>query len=386
MPCCRSSCSAHPPHPRQGALGLPLLALAYAALLLLHLPTALLCSITVIPAYALFATRSLPALLLRCAIGGALGIGIAAIYLLPAMALQPWISAHELWTSFYRASLVRDGARALGRSRHHAGHRLDRARRRPAGRGPVPRPVQLPDGEGRRDLGFWVALSLACLILIAGLLPWFWDLPLIGKVQFPWRLLMVVDFALLTALCLAPLAESAAVVFYVFAAAGVALMPGAVLMVTDAGERTAFTGTHRHAAPARRQGVPARRLQVRRFALRRSRAGPARDTPAIACTPTATTCSADGEHFGTMRVTVDSATPTNVVLRRFFFPAWQLDTGLPPGPSEPLRLVSFTAPAGHTAARLELAALPIERWGWAISGLSLPLLAALLVSARTSSR
>ena len=60
--------------------GLPLLASAYAALLLSHLPTALLCSLTVIPAYVLFATRS-AALLLRCAAGGALGIGLAAIVL-----------------------------------------------------------------------------------------------------------------------------------------------------------------------------------------------------------------------------------------------------------------------------------------------------------------
>ena len=41
---------------------------------------------------------------LLCAVGGVLGIGLAAIYLLPAVELQPWISSHELWTSFYRAS------------------------------------------------------------------------------------------------------------------------------------------------------------------------------------------------------------------------------------------------------------------------------------------
>jgi hypothetical protein len=87
-----------------------------------------------------------------------------------------------------------------------------------------------------------------------------------------------------------------------------------------------------------------------------------------------------------MRITVDSAAPTNVVVRRFFFPAWQLDAGLALGPSEPLRLVSFTAPAGRTAARLDRATLPVERWGWAISGVSLLLLAAVLVSARNRPR
>jgi hypothetical protein len=112
-----------------------------------------------------------------------------------------------------------------------------------------------------------------------------------------------------------------------------------------------------------------------------------KDTPLISCTPAAATCRADSERFGAMSVTIDSATPTSVVLRRFFFPAWQLDTGVPLAPSEPLRLVSFAAPAGRTVARLDRTALPVEHWGWMISGASLLLLLALLlVRARSSSR
>ncbi len=95
-----------------------------------------------------------------------------------------------------------------------------------------------------------MALSLACLILIAGLLPWFWDLPLVGKVQFPWRLLMVVEFALLTAPCLAPLGELRRIVVYVFAAAGVALVPGAVLIVTGCAGAHRVHVAHRRARPA----------------------------------------------------------------------------------------------------------------------------------------
>ncbi len=367
--------------------GLPLLALAYAALLLSHLPTALLCSITVIPAYVLFTTRS-PAPLVRCAAGGALGIGLAALYLLPAMELQSWISAHELWTSFYRASnwfvmaperwVDPDTMRVIG-SIVLAAALL--------AAGLCLALLQVPDGEGRRELGFWVALSLACLILIAGLLPWFWDLPLVGKVQFPWRLLMVVEFALLTALCLTPLGEVRRGVVYVLAAAGVALVPGAVLIVTDARARAEFvwrTGTlDRH---------DVKEYQPAGYKLAGSRyhdlgLEQLKDTPAISCAPAAATCRADSERFGAMAITVDSAAPTNVVLRRFFFPAWQIDTGPALVPSEPLRLLSFTAPVGHTEARLERTALPVERWGWVISGVSLLLLlAAVLVSARNKSR
>jgi hypothetical protein len=366
--------------------GLPLLVLAYAALLLSHLPTALLCSITAIPAYVLFSTRS-PALLLRCAAGGALGIGLAAIYLLPAIELQPWISADELWTSFYRASnwfvmaperwVDPDTMRVIGSIVLAAALLAV---------GLSFALLQLPDGEGRRQLGFWVALSLACLILVAGLVPWFWDMPLVGKVQFPWRLLMVVEFALLTALCLTPLAELRRIVVYVFAAAGVALVPGAVLIVTDARARIEFVA---RTGALDRHDV--KEYQPAGYKLAGSRYADLgveqlKDTPAITCTPAAATCRADGERFGALRVTVDSGAPTSVVLRRFFFPAWKLDAGFPLGPSEPLRLVSFTTPAGHTVARLDRAALPVERWGWVISGVSLLLLAGLTVRERSSAR
>ena len=319
--------------------GLPLLALAYAALLLSHLPTALLCSITVIPSYVLFTTRT-PALLLRCAGGGALGIGLAAIYLLPAMELQSWISAHELWTSFYRASnwfvmaperwVDPDTMRVIGSivlatALLAAGLCLAL--------------LQLPDGQGRRELGFWVALGLACLILIAGLLPWFWDLPLVGKVQFPWRLLMVVEFALLTALCLAPLGELRRVVVYVFAAAAVALVPGAMLIVTDAWARTGFVW---------RTGVldrhDVKEYQPAGYKLAGSRYADLgleqlKDTPVISCSPPARACRADSDPFGGLRVAVTADQPTTITLRRFFFPAWRLDAGLPLAASEPLRLV-----------------------------------------------
>ncbi|MPZ31267.1 MAG: hypothetical protein GEV13_09775 [Rhodospirillales bacterium] len=364
--------------------GLPLLASAYAALLLSHLPTALLCSITVIPAYVLFATRA-PALLLRCAAGGALAIGLAAIYLLPAMELQPWISARELWTSFYRASnwfvmaperwVDPDTMRVIG-SIVLAAALL--------AAGLCFALLQLPDGSGRRELGFWLALSLACLILIAGLLPWFWDLPLVGKVQFPWRLLMVVEFALLTALCLTPLAGLRRIVAYVFAAAGVALVPGAVLIVTDARARIEFTwrasGLDQH---------DVKEYQPAGYKLAGSRYADLgleqlKGTPVISCSPPARTCRADNDPFGGLRVAVTADQPTTVTLRRFFFPAWRLDAGLLLAASEPLRLVSFTVPAGETVTRLDRGAPPIERWGLAISGVSLLLLVALVI--RSSAR
>lgn len=359
--------------------GLPLLAVAYAALLLSHLPTALLCSITAIPAYVLFSTRS-PAVLASCATGGALGIGLAAIYLLPAMELQPWISAHEFWTSFYnvRNWFVMAPERWVDRDTMRVVGSIVLAAALLAA-GLCVALLQLPDGAGRRELGFWVALSLACLILIAGLLPWFWDLPLVGKVQFPWRLLVVVEFALLTALCLTPLAELRRGVVYVFAAAGVALVPGAYQLAVDAGARIDFT--------QRADALPehdVKEYQPAGYEFAGSRYADLgleqlKDAPLISCMPAARTCRADSDAFGGLRLAVAADRPTAVTLRRFFFPAWRLDAGLPLAASEPLRLVSFTAPAGETVARLDRIVLPIERWGQAISAASLLLLLALVI-------
>ena len=364
--------------------GLPLLAVAYAALLLSHLPTALLCSITVIPAYVLFATRSPHGC---CAVPPAVrwGSGLRRSICCRRSSCSPGSRPTQLWTSFYRASnwfvmaperwVDPDTMRVIG-SIVLAAALL--------AAGLCLALLQLPDGAERRDLGFWVALSLACLILIAGLLPWFWDLPLVGKVQFPWRLLMVVEFALLTALCLAPLAELRRVVVYVFAAAGVALVPGAVLIVTDARARIEFAWRARAL-----DQHDVKEYQPAGYKLAGSRYADLgleqlKDTPVISCTPAAATCKADSERFGTLRIAVAADQPTTVTLRRFFFPAWRLEAGLPLAASEPLRLVSFTAPAGQTVTRLDRGAPPIERWGQAISGVSLLLLLALVI--RSSAR
>src|SRR5260370_1027169 len=84
------------------------LAVAYAALPLAHLPTAVLISLTAVPLYVLYrgwrlgGPRAALAFFGRCALGGALGLGLAAIYLLPALSLQHWISSDSFWTKDYQ--------------------------------------------------------------------------------------------------------------------------------------------------------------------------------------------------------------------------------------------------------------------------------------------
>ena len=65
----------------------------------------------------LAARRSEPAVgfFVRCALAGALGLGLASIYLVPALGLQDWIPADTFWMSYLpRRELVPADARSVG--------------------------------------------------------------------------------------------------------------------------------------------------------------------------------------------------------------------------------------------------------------------------------
>ena len=99
------------------------------------------------------------------------------------------------------------------------------------------------------------------------------------------------------------------------------------------------------------------------------------DVQGLTCQPVASICRARNGDFGAMEIEIESDAPTNIVVRRFFFPAWRLTPIRPIVPTDPLRLVSFVADTGYHRYRLERVALPAETIGWGVSGLSLLLLA-----------
>jgi hypothetical protein len=381
--------------------GIGLLAVAFGALLMSHLPTALLVSVTVVPLYILFRAwrladrRAVIGFLLRSALAGALGIGLAATYLLPAMLLQRWISADLFWTDYYRVEnwfvvapdrwpelsfmqIIASLAAAYGLATVALGLVV----------------LRLGADDGRRpELGFWLAISLVCLLLMSGLVPWFWQLPEVAKVQFPWRLMVIVEFAVITAFCLVPLKKPQRRVVYVLAAAAVAVVPGIALIGGEAADRIAFTRSN--PVPATIESTEYQPAGYPHSLPQGGHTNPRLDllarVPTIDCTPPAQTCSSQADRFGALQVRVDSAEPTTVVLRRFYFPAWQVEM-LPSRetivvkPTDQLRLASFLAPAGRADFRLHRAALPIERWGWAVTGLSLAMLLAWAVLPRCTSR
>jgi hypothetical protein len=360
-----------------------LFAAAYAALPMAHLPTALLVSTTVLPMYVLYcgwrlgAAKRAVGFFVRCALSGALGLGLAAIYLIPAVALQSWIPAEAFWEPYYRVENwfllaperwpERDmmpiiwfaGAYGIAAVGVVAGLVLDKTQH-----------------GWRSEAVFWALVCIACLLLMAGVLPWFWRIPFVAKVQFPWRLMLVVEFAAITALCLTPWPAGTRAISLIVIAAIITLVPGVGTMASGIRLRVQASLAEQDPPQDLRQFLPAG--FPRKPNLRDGDLGlePFRAVPTIACTPEPRICRITNELFGTLSVEIDADAPIAVVLRRFYFPVWRLDPTLPLMATDPLRLMSFTAPVGRHVYHLQRVVAPEEKAGWAISGLSFALLLA----------
>lgn len=169
--------------------GVALLALSYAGLIATHLPLALLTSLLLVAPYALILARSRWSDLFPIAVSLALGIALASIYLIPALALDAFRDSDSLWASpeykpAYWSFLTGDWSRQM---------KVLIAI--------VTAALALPAlllAVARRS-GWAVYAALMCVV-VAGLVPFFWSLPLVTAVQFPFRALPLAEFGLATAL------------------------------------------------------------------------------------------------------------------------------------------------------------------------------------------
>lgn len=367
--------------------GMPFLSLSYAALLMTHLPTSLLATLTVVPSYVLFRAWRLgarhPAVSLvgRAMIAGMLGIGLAAIYLVPALSLQEWISSEVLWAYRPENWLALSPERWIEPSPHLVMRfvifLIVSALLVALGLCAL-WPLMVVDKKRRVEVAFWVAMILTVVALVGGLVPWFWSLPLVGLVQFPWRLLLVLEFAAITALCLAFTGSwkvhrrsdyvSGAVAAALLVAAAAALAPCLRLLAIVTAARIEVTAS----------GPPLRQFEANEYlprgygqvgTLPELGAELLPSVPKIACAPAATVCQAEDAGFGALAIVVESAAPTTVTVRRFAFPGWRVSAGLPVVATD-WQLVSFVAPPGRTRTSLERMLLPAEKRGIVISALS----------------
>lgn len=175
---------------RRGSV--PLTAAAYAALIATHLPLALLVSLFLIVPYALFLFGRRPERLIKLGAALALGVALSAIYLLPALLLQQYRDAASLW---HHPSL-QPASWSLWSSQKSSMQTVVLV---------ISAMLAVPIAilvVWRRS--GWAVLAGLCALAGIGLLPMLWQLPLLKLVQFPFRVLPIVEFALATGIALVP--------------------------------------------------------------------------------------------------------------------------------------------------------------------------------------
>lgn len=158
--------------------GVILLALAYGGLLLTHLPTAELAGLFLVA--PMIARRSLAdwRVPLIGAAAGVIAFALAAFFLLPALTLQGHISADMLWTRHYRATDWSIWTREIELF-------------------PCMALALILLAWPARS--FWTAITVFTALASVRLVPFLWDIDLLNQVQFPWRALVIAEFAAVTA-------------------------------------------------------------------------------------------------------------------------------------------------------------------------------------------
>jgi hypothetical protein len=360
---------------------LPLLSGSYAALVFSHLPSTLLATLFLVMPYALFlAARGTHRIrFVVCAlIGGAVGIGLAAIFILPALGLLQFASQVALSSAFYRPESWFFWNYYQG----PMGQRMTFI---------IPFAIaafllaasSLFHGRksaARRELMLWSSLTMVLVLLIAGLVPLVWKAPGLVLVQFPWRALPCVEFAAITALAISFPRIAGALTL-----AGIAFLAAAysVLMVY-----IHYTVTR--TARGLEESTAAIRVYYRDAAEYLPvgthivlGAGPDENRVDLPIAiPLASAPGAAVKAFslpnGGMKIAVDAPVPVRVKLRRFYFPHWRLtdanDRSVPIQLEPKQRVVTFDAPPGRSTFRLEPGTAPYERLGGWISLASLLLL------------
>lgn len=185
---------------------IPMLAACFGLLTLSHLPVALLGAATLFPAYGLFLARESEEgairFIVKATTGVILGTGLAAIFLLPALGLLPHISADQLRGPAYapESSFFFSGAGSVfgGNVADNqlvtvflsAGYLFASI-------------LVLATRQREFAARLFAGVGVACFLIVSGLLPFFWDVHLFRQVQFPARILPVMEIAVITAMALA---------------------------------------------------------------------------------------------------------------------------------------------------------------------------------------
>jgi hypothetical protein len=173
--------------------GVVVLAVAYGGLIMTHLPVALLATVFLILPLAVHRVARTRAALGPGLLAGGLGVALAGVYLLPALTLQEHVSIEVLWTPHHQVQTWLTWADPSQRTFLAQLILLALAAVGVAVRAAVQTRAAWP----------WAVLTTVAAAAVFGLVPFVWSIPMLAKVQFPWRLLCIVEFAAITAFALA---------------------------------------------------------------------------------------------------------------------------------------------------------------------------------------
>jgi hypothetical protein len=167
-----------------------LCALAYAGLILSHLPLALLVSLFFIAPYSIYLCRRELRRLPQVAIPVALGVAISAIFVVPAIALDSYRDSAQLWQ--YPAfqpqnwTLLRWGELGPPTALKLLVGTMILV---------LLQPIIVLLFTPQRKWGLYAAF---CCAMAGALVPVVWQLPLLEEVQFPYRIFPLDEFAIST--------------------------------------------------------------------------------------------------------------------------------------------------------------------------------------------
>lgn len=168
--------------------GIPVTAVAYAALICSHLPLALLASVFLIGPYAAWRAYRAPRTLPWTAAGLAIGLALACIYLVPALGLEKYRDASALWGT----RMLEPSHWTFWNADFRTGIYLVIV-----GIGVA---LAIPAAASMlRNRSRWAAYAIACILLGIGLVPFVWTAPILRSVQFPFRIMPLAEFGLATA-------------------------------------------------------------------------------------------------------------------------------------------------------------------------------------------
>jgi 6-pyruvoyl-tetrahydropterin synthase related domain len=356
-------------------------AVAYALLIVTHLPTALLASpLPVVQAIVDAPPGRSARALLRVALGLGLGVGLAAVYLAPALLDRASLSetfvrdtplAYDQW--FIRLSgasnsrvrnltlvvLLTACVGAWGAVTHAVG------------RGPV----------ARRPVIFWSVVLVGAVLLMTPLARPVWEgLPLLQQVQFPYRFGTIATLAA-TALAAAGAAglrrEGARIPMVALTAglglAGLCVVSTAIPLRHQLTDPTALTPERRHTLDLKLEDY-----FLPRWAGADVRGRLKRDAQVIEGAGVVTVTSWQPRAIGLLVQAEDLAV---VRIGQFYYAGWRaMVDGAPVAvvPSTRDGLLQLTVPSGRHEVLLSLVPGNAEQWGWMLSGITALLLVAIL--------